>query len=87
MRTLQLAFRVTLLLGLCIPAPIALSTIGHAAAAQSRDELYKKCRHAIFQKYGQPGVQYNRGPKKLVLGAQFVTSAVDRCVASGGTAM
>jgi hypothetical protein len=59
------------------------SLIGHAMA-QSRDELYAKCRRAIFRKYGQPGVQYNRAPGRRVLPSKFVIGAIDRCVASGG---
>jgi len=33
--------------------------------AQSREALYVKCRNAIFRKHGQPGVQYNHGPRYL----------------------
>jgi hypothetical protein len=66
-----------------LPAPLGGSLIGHAMA-QSRDELYAKCRRAIFRKYGQPGVQYNRAPGRRVLPSKFVIGAIDRCVASGG---
>jgi hypothetical protein len=66
-----------------LPAPLEVSFIGHAAA-QSRDELFAKCRRAIFRKYGQPGVQYNRAPGRRVLPSKFVIGAVDQCVASGG---
>ena len=54
------------------------------AAAESREDLYRKCRQAIFGKYGQPGAQYNRRPGSLVLPSQFVIAAIDQCVANGG---
>ena len=54
------------------------------AAAESREDLYRKCRQAIFRKYGQPGAQYNRRPGSLVLPSQFVIAAIDQCVANGG---
>jgi hypothetical protein len=67
-----------------LPVSLEVSFIGHAAA-QSRDELFAKCRRAIFRKYGQPGgVQYNRAPGRRVLPSKFVIGAVDQCVASGG---
>jgi len=51
---------------------------------QSREALYLKCRKAIFRKHGQPGVQYNAGPRYLVL-PYTVDSWIDKCVASGGS--
>src|SRR6516165_4621747 len=60
--------------------PLALGL----AAAQSRDELYAKCRRAVFRRYGQPGVQYNRAPGRRVLPSKFVVGAIDQCVASDG---
>jgi hypothetical protein len=51
--------------------------------AQSREALYVKCRNAIFRKHGQPGVQYNHGPRYLVL-PYTADSWIDKCVASGG---
>ena len=59
-RLLALALSLTLLVD-SLPAPLGVSFVGHAAA-QSRDELYAKCRRAIFRRYGQPGVQYNLAP-------------------------
>jgi len=66
--------------------------VGPAAAqaqtkpqAQSREALYVKCRNAIFRKHGQPGVQYNHGPRYLVL-PYTADSWIDKCVASGGHA-
>jgi hypothetical protein len=53
------------------------------AAAQSRDELYAKCRRAVFRAYGRPGLQYNR-PGRRVLPNKFAVGAIDQCVASGG---
>ena len=51
--------------------------------AQSREALYVKCRNAIFRKHGQPGVQYNHGPRYLVL-PYTADSWIEKCVASGG---
>ena len=82
-RLLPLALGLTLLLFHPLPAPLGVSFIGDAAA-QSRDELYAKCRRAIFRGYGQPGVQYNRAPGRRVLPGKFVVGAIDHCVASGG---
>jgi hypothetical protein len=84
-RILPLALGLTLLLFHALPAPLGVSFIG-SAAAQARDELYVKCRRAIFRKYGQPGVQYNR-PGRRVLPRQFAIGAIDQCVASGGRAI
>ena len=52
---------------------------------QSKEALYVKCRNAIFRKYGQPGVQYNHGPRYRVLPYTSV-SQIDQCVANGGRA-
>jgi hypothetical protein len=82
-RRLPLALGLALLLFHALPAPLGVSFIGDAAA-QSHDELYAKCRRAIFRRYGQPGVQYNRAPGHRVLPSKFVIGAIDRCVASGG---
>lgn len=83
MRTLLLATGLTLFLLHPLSAPLDATFIGRAAA-ESRDDLYKKCRQALFRKYGQPGVQYNRRPGSRVLNTQFVLSATDQCVANGG---
>ena len=85
MRTLSLALSLGLLLCQPLPAPLNLSFLGRAAA-ESRDDLYKKCRHAIFRQHGQPGIQYNRRPGSRVLPAKFVIGAIDQCVANGGPA-
>jgi hypothetical protein len=85
-RLLPLALGLTLLLCDSLPTPLGVSFIGQAAA-QSRDELYTKCRRAIFRRYGQPGVQYNRAPGRRVLPSKFVVGAIDQCVASGGRAL
>ena len=82
-RLLPLALGLTLVLFHPLPAPLGVSFIGDAAA-QSRDELYAKCRRAVFRGYGQPGVQYNRAPGRRVLPSKFVVGAIDQCVASGG---
>jgi hypothetical protein len=63
-------------------APAAAQT---KAQPQSKEALYVKCRNAIFRKYGQPGVQYNHGPRYLVLPYTSV-SQIDQCVANGGRA-
>ena len=76
------ALGVTLILFHSLPAPLGGSVIGQAAA-QSRDELYAKCRRAVFRRYGQPGLQYNR-PGRRVLPNKFAVGAIDQCVASGG---
>jgi hypothetical protein len=82
-RLLLLALGLTLLLFHPLPAPLGVAFVGDAAA-QSHDELYAKCRRAIFRSYGQPGVQYNRAPGRRVLPSKFVIGAIDQCVASGG---
>jgi hypothetical protein len=76
------ALGVTLFLFHSSPAPLGGSFVGQAAA-QSRDELYAKCRRAVFRAYGRPGLQYNR-PGRRVLPNKFAIGAVDQCVASGG---
>jgi hypothetical protein len=63
-------------------APAAAQT-QTKAQPQSREALYVKCRNAIFRKHGQPGVQYNAGPRYLVL-PYTADSWIDKCVASGG---
>jgi len=63
-------------------APAAAQTKAKEQS-QSREALYVKCRNAIFRKHGQPGVQYNAGPRYLVL-PYTADSWIDKCVASGG---
>jgi hypothetical protein len=82
-RLLLPALGLALLLFHALPAPLGVSFIGDATA-QSHDELYAKCRRAIFRRYGQPGVQYNRAAGHRVLPSKFVIGAIDQCVASGG---
>ena len=88
MRMLPIALCVTLLLLLSFAAQAPV--VGPAAAQtqtkaqpQSKEALYVKCRNAIFRKYGQPGVQYNHGPRYRVLPYTSV-SQIDQCVANGG---
>jgi hypothetical protein len=76
------ALGTTLFLFHSLPAPLGGTVIGQVAA-QSRDELYAKCRRAVFRRYGQPGLQYNR-PGRRVLPNKFAVGAIDQCVASGG---
>ena len=90
MRMPPIALCVTLLLLLSFAAQAPV--VGQAAAQtqtkaqpQSREALYVKCRNAIFRKYGQPGVQYNAGPRYLVL-PYTSGSRIDQCVANGGRA-
>jgi hypothetical protein len=73
---------LTLFLFHSLAPPLGGSFI-ERAAAQSRDELYAKCRRAVFRAYGRPGLQYNR-PGRRVLPNKFAMGAIDRCVASGG---
>ena len=65
-------------------APAAAQT-KTKAQPQSKEALYLKCRDTIFRKYGQPGVQYNFGPRYRVL-PYTAGSWIDHCVASGGRA-
>jgi hypothetical protein len=74
---------LALLLSNQLPTPISVSPVT-PAAAESRDDLYKKCRREVFRKYGQPGVQYNRRPGTRVVRTQFILSLTDQCVANGG---
>jgi hypothetical protein len=55
------------------------------AQPQSREALYVKCGNEIFRKHGQPGVQYNFGPRYRAL-PYTADSWIDKCVASGGRA-
>lgn len=90
MRMLPIALCITLLLLLSsvaqtpFVAPAAAQT-QTKAQPQSREALYVKCRNEIFRKYGQPGVQYNFGPRYRVLPYTAV-SQIDQCVTSGGRA-
>jgi hypothetical protein len=90
MRMLPIALCMILLVLLsCVAqtpfvAPAAAQT-QTKAQPQSKEALYVKCRNAIFRKYGQPGVQYNHGPRYLVLPYTSV-SQIDQCVANGGRA-
>jgi hypothetical protein len=81
-RALLAALGLTIFLFHSLPAPLGGSVVGQAAA-QSRDELYKKCRREVFRRYGQPSVRYNR-PGRRVLPSRFAIGAIDQCVASGG---
>jgi hypothetical protein len=82
--TLTVAFILCAVLALSLAEQPAWAEPGARPAAQSRDALYAKCRREMFQKYGQPGVQYNRAPNQRVLPSHFVTSMTDQCVANGG---
>ena len=90
MRMLPIALCIMLLVLLAsaaqtpFVAPAAAQT-QTKSQPQSKEALYVKCRNAIFRKYGQPGVQYNHGPRYLVLPYTSV-SQIDQCVANGGRA-
>jgi hypothetical protein len=86
MPPIALCLTLLLLLSFAAQAPV----VGRAAAQtqtkaqpQSREALYVKCRNEIFRKYGQPGVQYNFGPRYRVL-PYTSGSRIDQCVANGG---
>jgi len=64
------------------PTPSGLALI---AKAQASDALARKCRKAVFDKYGQRKVKSGRPVRSLK--SKFVQSAVDSCVANGGTVM
>jgi hypothetical protein len=54
------------------------------AAAEPREDLYRKCRREAFQRYGQPAIQYRGGrPGHRRLQYQFLT-VIDQCAANGG---
>jgi hypothetical protein len=81
----MLLFATCLTLFLFQPWPaVPIADSAARAAAESREELYKKCRREAFRRYGQPGVQYNRRPGQKVLPSQFVIATTDQCVANGG---
>jgi hypothetical protein len=87
---LPIALCIVLLLLLSFAAQVSFFAPAAAqtqtkAQPQSREALYVKCRNAIFRKYGQPGVQYNAGPRYLVL-PYTSGSRIDQCVANGGRA-
>jgi hypothetical protein len=50
--------------------------------AQASDALARKCRKAVFDKYGPRKIKSGRTVRSLK--SKFVQSAVDSCVANGG---
>jgi hypothetical protein len=50
--------------------------------AQASDALARKCRKAVFAKYGQRKIKAGRSVRSLK--SRFVQSAVDSCVVNGG---
>jgi len=81
-RTPLFATCLTLFLAQPWPAfPIVGST---AQAAETHEDLYRKCRRETFRRYGQPAIQYSGGrPGYRRLQYQFLT-VMDQCVANGG---
>jgi hypothetical protein len=85
MRTLPLALGLTLVLALVSsPGPTVAPLIG-AAAAQVPDDVYRKCRKAVFRKYGYRGTR--DGCRKLLMPSAAATQSVDQCAANGGRVM
>ena len=52
------------------------------AQAKASDALVRKCRKAVFAKYGQRKVKSGR--KVRSISSKFSIGAVDACVANGG---
>ena len=79
----------SLLIALCfgfvlwLPSSVPQGVTGIAEAqAGSRNALYRKCRKAVFDKYGQRKVKSGRPVRSLP--SKFVQGQVDACVANGG---
>jgi hypothetical protein len=82
-RTPLLATCLTLFLLQPWPSGPIVGSIAQAAA-ESREDLYRKCRREAFQRYGQPAIQYRGGrPGHRRLQYQFLT-VIDQCAANGG---
>jgi hypothetical protein len=64
--------------------PSGLSLVA-PAQAQASDALVRKCRKAVFDKYGQRKVKSGR--KVRSISVKFSIAAVDACVANGGRVM
>src|SRR5262245_1661525 len=85
MRTLPLALGLALVLALVSsPGPTVAPLIG-VAAAQVPDDVYRKCRKAVFRKYGYRETRDER--RKLAMPSGTATQSVDQCVANGGRVM
>ena len=81
MRTLPLALGLTLLALVSTPGPTGVPSIS-AALAQTPDDLYRKCRKAVFRKYGYRVTRDGR--RRLAMLSNTATQSVDHCVANGG---
>jgi hypothetical protein len=81
MRTLPLALGLTLLALVSSPGPIGAPSVS-AAVAQTPEDLYRKCRKAVFRKYGYR--ETRDGRRKLAMPSGTATQSVDQCVANGG---
>jgi len=72
---------MSLLFPLVLPSPSSNGLIP-ISQAQASDALARKCRKAVFDKYGQRKIKSGRPVRSLK--SSFVQSAVDSCVANGG---
>jgi hypothetical protein len=75
------AAAMSLFFPLSSPSPDGLFAISQAQA-QASDALARKCRKAVFDRYGQSKIKSGRPVRSLR--SSFVQSAVDSCVANGG---
>jgi hypothetical protein len=62
------------------PSPRGFS-IGAEAQAHANNALVRKCRKAVFKRYGQRRIESGR--RVVSISTKFSISAVDACVANG----
>ena len=76
-----MAAAMSLFCPLSSPSPDGLFAIPQAQAKAS-DALVRKCRKAVFDKYGQRKIKSGRKVRSISI--KFSIAAVDACVANGG---
>lgn len=83
-----IGFASTLALGLIFAVLSPLPTVSGLSVvsqAQASDALVRKCRKAVFDKYGQRKIK--SGLRVRSISSKFSISAVDACIANGGQVM
>jgi hypothetical protein len=73
---------IALCLGFVLWMPSTPQGLPGITEAQAGSPLYRKCRKAVFDKYGQRKVKSGRPVRSLP--SRFVQGQVDACVANGG---
>jgi hypothetical protein len=62
-------------------APVGVSLVAQAQAQSANEALWRKCRKAVFQKYGH---RHPDKPGKVYLSSREAIRLTDACVANGG---